>query len=329
MRYCECALVVLLLVVSVFAGSAAAQLDSGMSIPRVRVRVALANGRCDAAIHVTLVGRGGPFGDAAADGQCEADFFNVPVGAYHLLVSGQNIPDTDSGPIELTPTADAELEVRVKRSGEPERNYGALASALVSASDLGIPARARREVDSAYKLLGKQDLTHAEQKLRKAIAIYPDFAVAYNNLGVIYGRLGDHEREREALQKAISIDEHLAPAYVNLGKVNIAAGDFASAETALNRASRFDPVDPATLVLLAYAELMDRRFDEAVAASRRAHALDKPHALAHRLAANALEQEGQAAGAIAELELFLAEEPTGPRADAARKELAAVRATLH
>jgi Flp pilus assembly protein TadD len=178
-------------------------------------------------------------------------------------------------------------------------------------------------------LLGKQDLTHAEQRLRKAIAIYPDFAVAYNNLGVIYSRLGDHEREREALQKAISLDERMAPAYVNLGKMSIGAGDFASAETALNKASRFDPVDPATLILLAYAELMDRRFDEAVATSRKAHSLDKPHALAHRLAANALEQKGQAAAAIAELEIFLAEEPTGPRADAARKELADVRAVSH
>lgn len=318
-----------LVVFFLLAGWAAAQVDAGMTIRRVRVQVALANRGCDAATHVTLMGSGGPVAEAIANEQCEADFFDVPAGSYHLIVSGQSIADTDSGMIEMNPPAAAELEVKVKRAGELEPNYSVPASALVSASDLGIPARARKEVERACKLLGKLDLTDAEQSLRKAIAIYPDFAEAYNNLGVIYGRLGDREHEREALEKAIRINERLAPAYVNLGKMRIAAGDFASAETALNKASRFDPVDPATLILLAYSELMDRRFEEAVAASRKAHALDKPHSLVHRLAANALEQEGQAAGAIAELALFLAEEPTGPRADAARKELAAVRATLH
>jgi tetratricopeptide (TPR) repeat protein len=318
-----------LVVFLLLAGWAAAQLDAGTTMRRVRVQVALANRGCDAATQVKLMGHNGPVAEATANQQCEADFFNVPAGTYHFVVSGQTIADTDTGAIEMNPTVSAELEVRVTRAGELAPNYDAPASALVSASDLGVPASARREVDRAYKLLGKQDLTHAEQKLRKAIAIYPDFAVAYNNLGVIYSRLGDRERERESLQKAISIDERLAPAYVNLGKMSIGAGDFASAETALNKASRFDPVDPATLILLAYAELMDRRFDEAVATSRKAHALDKPHALAHRLAANALEQKGQAAAAIAELELFLAEEPTGPGADAARKELADVRAVSH
>jgi len=308
------------------AGSAAAQRDASLTIPRVRVQVAIDNRGCEAATHVTLMGRGGPVAEATANEQCEADFVNVPAGSYHLIVSGQTVADTDSGAIEMTPTASAELDVKMKRGGQVEPNYSVPANTLVSASDLGIPARARKEIERATELLRRRDLTQAEEKLRKAIAIYPPCAVAYNNLGVIYALLGNHEREREALQKAISINEQFALAYVNLGKMNIEAGDFPSAETALNKASVFDSVEPSTLVLLAYAELMDRRFDEAVVTSRKAHALDKPHALVHRLAANALEQQGQAAGAIAELEKFLAEESSGVRADAARKELDRVRA---
>ena len=311
------------------AGSSAAQFDAGMTIPRVRVQVTLASRGCDSATHVTLMAHSGPVAEATANEQCEADFVNVPAGSYHLIVSGNTIADTDSGAIDMNPPASGELEVKVKRAGELEANYGVPASALVSASDLGVPVRARKELDRANEMMAKQDLTRAMQELRKAIAIYPACAVAYNNLGVIYGRLGDHEREREALQKAISINDRFALAYVNLGKMNIGAGDFPGAEMALNKAAGFDSADALTLILLAYAELMDRRFDEAVAASRKAHALDKPHALVHRLAANALEQERQVAGAIAELELFLAEEPTGPSADAARKELAEVRATQH
>ena len=317
-----------LVVFLLLAGAAGAQLDAGSTIRRVRVQVALANGGCNVGTHVTLMSLGGPFAEATANRQCEADFFNVPVGTYHLRVSGQ-ATETDSGPIEMTPSASAELEVKVKRAGSVEPNYSVPASALVSASDLGIPTRARKELERANELFRKQDLMNAIEKLRKAIAIYPAYAVAYNNLGVIYARLGDREHERDALERAISIDERFALAYVNLGKMDIAVGDFPSAETALNKASGVDSAEPQTLILLAYAELMDRRFKEAVAASRKAHTLDKPHALVHRMAASAYEQEGDPVDAIAELELFLAEEPTGSRADAARTELARVRAAWH
>ncbi len=215
-------------------------------------------------------------------------------------------------------------------TGRSELNYRQAipSGAFVSASDLGVPIRARKEFDKASALIGKQELARAIQKLNKAISIYPAYAVAYNNLGVIYSRLEDPVREREALQKAISLNDHCALAYINLGRMNIAAGDFPAAASALYKASTLSPADSITLILLSYSEYMGRRFDEAVATSHRAHMLGQPHAFVHRVAARALEQQRQGAGAIAELELFLREEPTGPRADAARQELEVVKAVL-
>ncbi len=315
-----------MVVMFLLAASAAAQFDARTMIPRVRVQVALSNRGCEAATQVTLMGSGGPFAAANANEQCEADFFNVPAGTYHLIVSSRSGASTDAGMIEMNPPTSAELEVKVKRGNDAEANYGIAASALVSASDLGIPGRARKEVLRANELLEKQDLAHAIEKLQRAIAIYPECAVAYNNLGVIYARLGERERSREALQKAIRINERFALAYVNLGRINIQGGDFRGAEIALSKASALGSAEPGTLILLAYVDVMDRNFEEAVAASRKAHDLDKPHALAHRLAANALEFEGQPAGAIRELETFLAEEPAGPQSDSARTELARLRA---
>lgn len=208
-------------------------------------------------------------------------------------------------------------------------NYGVpIAGGLVSASDLGVPTRARREFDRANALMGKQDLAQAVQKLNRAISIYPEYAVAYNNLAVIYSRLGDLTREREALQRAIGLDDHFALAYVNIGRMNISARDFPDAEAALDKASAFDPNDLDTLVLLSYSEFMDRHFDEAIATSHRAHALEQSHAFVHRVAARAFEQKRQRADAIAELESFLKEEPSGPHADAARKELETVKTVL-
>lgn len=284
------------------------------------------SGDCDPSTHVSLIGHGGPVAQGVANDQCQVDFFNVPEGAYHVKVSG--LASADSGSINITSAGPTEFDIQVERPNELGSTYSAPASAFVSASDLGVPSRARNELDKASELAARHELARAIQRLNKAISIYPTYALAYNNLGVIYSRLGDSVREREALQKAISLNDHFPLAYVNLGRMNVAAGDFVAAETALDKACSLDPSDPMTLILLSYSQFMDRRFDQAIATTRKAHALERPHSFVHRVAARAFEQQRQGASAITQLELFLQEEPTGPRAEAVRKELEIVKTAL-
>lgn len=260
--------------------------------------------------------------------QCEVDFFNLPEGNYRLTVSGDHVAHADAGHIDLMSDGPAEFEVQVTRPKEIIRNEGMFGNALVSASDLSVPSRARKELDKANELIGKQKWEQAIHELNKAVSVDPAYAVAYNNLGVIYSHLGDQPREVEALQKAISVNDHFALAYVNLGRMHIAAGNYPAAEAVLDKVSAFDPTDTMALILLSYAEFMDQHFDAAIATSRKAHALERPHAFVHRVAARAFEKKRDGANAIAELELFLKEEPPGPRADAARKELQTVEAVL-
>jgi tetratricopeptide (TPR) repeat protein len=310
-----------------FVGSVAAQHDADNVIKRVRVRIAFENGGCDASTEVTLIGHSGPLAERATNDQCGVEFYNVPEGTYHVHVSSKGTPSADLGTIAMTSSAPAEFEVQVKRPVQLD-HWGMPASGFVSASDLGAPSRARKEFDRANELIGRQELAEAIKRLNKAISIYPSYALAYNNLAVLYARLGESAREREALQKAIGLNDHFALAYVNLGRMNIAAGDFPAAETALVKASALDPSDPMALILLSWAEFNQRHFDETIAISRKAHALAKPHAFVHRVAARAFEQLQQGANAIAELEAFLQEEPPGPRADDARKELQTVKTIL-
>jgi Flp pilus assembly protein TadD len=318
-----------LVVLLLLAGPAAAQFDASMPVRRVLVRIAFSSGGCDSATHVRLMGTSGPIAEATANERCEVEFFNLPAGTYHLSVSDRAIADANAGTIEMTPTKYAEFEVKVRRSSDVEGAGGAPANTSVSASELAIPPRAKKEFDKASELMAKQDFAKALDRLNSAIKVYPSYAKAYNNLGVIYARLGDREQEREALQKAISIDEHFAPAYLNLGRMNIATGDFPNAETAFKQASSYDPTDAMALVLLSYSQFMNKHFDEAIETSRRAHTLRGTHSSAHHIAARAFEQKRDAANAIAELEEFLKEESTGPEADAVHKELEAVRAIPH
>ena len=220
--------------------------------------------------------------------------------------------------------ADSEQKLNYPPS---QRNYAS--GLLVSAAELNIPARARKEFDKANELLRRQDWRRAAADLAKAVEIYPRFAGAYNNLGVAYANLGDIACERDALQKAIELNNHFALAYVNLGRMNISTQNYSAAQTALEKASTLDSTDAVSLTLLAYAELMQGHFQQAIAASQRAHGLDAPHVLAHRFAARALEQQGQFDRAIAELERALKEEPSGPRADSARQEHQIVQTLAH
>ena len=94
--------------------------------------------------------------------------------------------------------------------------------------------------------------------------------------------------------------------------------------------SPIDPTHPTDLILLAYAETDGfGRLDDVTASSQQAHAIGKPHAFVHRVAARAFEQKRQLDRAIQELQLFLEEAPWGPQADAARHELEVVRALSH
>jgi tetratricopeptide (TPR) repeat protein len=308
-------------------GSAAAQVDQGMTVPQVRVQIDFLDTVCEPSTHVTLMGGSGPVAEGTANDRCVVAFANVPAGRYHLSVSGQGFTDTNVGIINASSAGPSDFEIRVKHRSDLDNTNNLPVSSFVSAADLGIPARAHKEFQKANELFARQNFTKAIQELDKAIAIYPAYAVAYNNLGVIYSRLGDSARSRNALEKAIGIDDHLAPAYVNLGRINIRAGDFPEAETMLTKASALDPTNAIIFTLLAYSELMTGRRDQAIANSRRAHASQGPHAVVHQVAARALKEKGQRDEAIAELELFLKEEPSGHRAEDARKELADLRAS--
>jgi tetratricopeptide (TPR) repeat protein len=295
----------------------------------MRVRVAFVNGGCETETHVRLVGHYGVVAEGTANDQCVVDFTGIPVGTYHVIASGHNFPDTDSGDIAMDSTQPPIYEVKVNRTRDPLNTRDVGMALMISTPELATPPRARKEFAKASELLAKQDFTHAIERFNKAIAIYPDYAGAYNSLGVIYSRLGDNTQAAAAFRKAIDINDRFALAYMNLGLLNLAQGDFPNAESVLNKASVFDPANITTLTALSYAEFMDHNLGEAIVASQRAHALPGEHSFVHQVAARAYEQKHEVGSAIEELELFLKEEPTGSQADIARKELTAVRAIPH
>jgi tetratricopeptide (TPR) repeat protein len=312
-----------LLFLTVCAVFAVAQFDAAPSNANVHVRihVAYAGGNCESSTKVELMQSMNSVARGVVDRNCMVDLVDVPPGTYRIVISGPGFVGIESSEISITRFDTDPIEVRVSRPDA--QGSSGLSSSSTSVTDLKLPRRAANEFEKASRQMDQQDWKAAEVSLQRAIAIYPQYAAAYNNLAVVYARVGDRGREVEVLRQAIAIDSHYAQAYVNLARMEIAANNFASAEADLKQAIGADPKDGVSMVLITYAEYMNHHFEDAVRDCRKLHALNSiPHAFAHYTAAFALEQEHRIAEAGAEFQTFIQEEPAGKRADDARRELA-------
>ena len=77
--------------------------------------------------------------------------------------------------------------------------------------------------------------------LEAVIAAHPDYADAYNSLGVAYSRSGRHGDARAAFDKVLQLDPTSATAYENLGIDELGAGNLEAAAADLGRALEIDP----------------------------------------------------------------------------------------
>lgn len=300
--------------------------DASRGSSYVRVRIAADSNRaCDAHTQVSLMSDSGSVVEGVVDSQCTVEFFGVAAGNYHVAVSGPNIVGSDNREFAVDNRGSQELDVAVRTSGES--NPASTSPGMVATTDLKVPRNARKKFDRAGELIAKNDFPKALDQLHQAIGIYPAYAEAYNDLGVVYRRLGDNTQSREALQEALQLNDHLAPAYANLARLEIAGHNYSAAEKLLDKATATGLDDTPTLMLLASVELQTQHYDQAIANCHKAHATPQvPHAVAHYVAARAYEHENRLSDAVGELRTFLSEEQSGAKADEARKEIAALQA---
>jgi len=317
-RHCFACLVLLLV-----PSSSNAQFQHLQKNGSVRIQVASSDGRpCDLRARVVLWPKSNSLAAAQTftNEDCRAEFTTLASGDYYVEVSGAGIETVES-PIFSVGQASQSIEVAVKRTSQANASMNS--GATISVSDLNIPDKARKEFEKASALIAKQDWQKALEHLNRAVAIFPQYADAYNNLAVVYARIGQRDHERESLEKALSLNDHLLAALTNLASMDLVDRNLPEAETLLNRATAIDPRDVPSLALLAKIELLNQHYDAAVATCHKVHLMPHaPQSMVHYVAARALEAEHRVMEAMSELKTFLDEQPSGPGADLAKKEMA-------
>lgn len=84
-------------------------------------------------------------------------------------------------------------------------------------------------------------LAEAVTRFKKAISLKPDFAEAYNNLGLTLEALGDARGAKAAFDQAVALDPNLSAAHTNIGNVNLKLGNLDNALVCFKRAVELAP----------------------------------------------------------------------------------------
>ena len=147
-----------------------------------------------------------------------------------------------------------------------QRDTGDLRGAIATLDDV-----VRRGADQSVMVVLAGYLQEADALdrsiavLEAVLAAHPDYADAYNSLGVAYSRLGRHADARAAFEHVVQLDPTSATAYENLGVDDLGAENLAAAAADLGRAIQIDPRLARAHNALAAVYLRQRRDADAIA----------------------------------------------------------------
>ncbi len=253
--------------------------------------------------------------------------FNLQPGnsnSYQITISGVQI-ETTTASFQLYPTESTHnerVEVKFKKDARANAPGG-----VVSAVDLNVPPKARKEFSKGLEEMNQGKLENAKKHFEKAIEEYPRFSSAYNNLGAVEMRLKNPAAGRAAFEKAVELNDKNADAEANLAKIKIDDNDFKGATELLNKALTIEPTNPKMLVMLAYCQFRTNQFDAALATAEKVHQGDLDRfPMAHFIAGRVREMKGDSEGAQRQYEAYLKEAPDGPQAPMAKEALVRIQA---
>ena len=298
-----------------------AQRGSWGSDIELRIKISFENDRpVGTPLRVQLLnGSENMIADTFSDGTGQAVFRSVRGGNYKVRVSGLGVLETTSESFTIDPRDRFQVQyVHVTPAATTAEANGGQ-NKPISAAELNVPDKARKEFDKGTDAMGKSQWDEAEKHFEKATEIYPRYASAFNNLGIVAINQNKLPAARGYFQQAINLDDHLASAYLNISKLDYNEHRLKEAQAPLAKALTLDPMNVEAMLLMAASQLSTGGLEQAIAYAHRIHTL--PHqkfAISHIIAAQAFERSEKIAAAIGEYQLYLQEAPQSALAQNAR-----------
>ena len=245
-----------------------------------------------------------------------ADFDGLTSGNFQLSVSGPDVETaTQAFAIYLTEGTHREyIRVQMKNTAPPGSPASPGSDPTVSAEDLSIPDKAHEEFTKGMDAYARGDAREAQDDLEQAVAIYPNYVHAHNNLGVLYLKAGLKIKAFVEFSKAVELNPKFAPGYVNQARVSISDGNFAEAEPELKKAIDADPSALNAMKLLCETEFAQKQYPEFLQTARHIHLLTREpeYSDLHLVSAEILINQGKKQDAVVEYQMFLRRKPDQP-----------------
>jgi tetratricopeptide (TPR) repeat protein len=132
------------------------------------------------------------------------------------------------------------------------------------------------------------------EQFAQALKLYPQYAEAHYNWGLVLANRGDTQGATEHFHAALTADANYVPAHQRLGEDARRQGQYAEAQSHYEAVARLKPDDPAAQINLGLLYLKQQQPVKAAEVLARTVAQHPEHALARQALAQARRQAEQA-----------------------------------
>ncbi|MCX6597195.1 MAG: tetratricopeptide repeat protein [Acidobacteria bacterium] len=207
------------------------------------------------------------------------------------------------------------------------KRLGKVEGRTTSMTTLEAPKEAKKSFEKAINSLKKKKDSEAEKELEKAVEIYPKFAAAWYELGVIRERANQVEPAKDAYQKALAADAKFIKPYMQLAGLAAKEAKWQDVADTTDRVIKLDPFDyPGAYFYNAVANYNLQKMEPAEKSAREGLKQDEQHRLpklAHILGI-ILAEKNDLTGAAEHMKLYLKFAPQAKDADLVRNQLSQV-----
>jgi tetratricopeptide (TPR) repeat protein len=283
----------------------------------VQGKIVLPGGQPAANVKVGLSGSDFTNTATQTDNDGTFRFSGLPAGNYYLAVKGTNLYEAENEPLiidRIAPQGQTfNVVIYLRAPGTKKSENKVPTNALIA----NVPKDALKKYQSAGESVQKNDLKAAGALLDEAIAIYPDFALAYNEKGVLLLKQNELDKALESFVKAIQIKPDYFEAKLNFGYTLLNKKDYEKSELVFRDVLRQKADVPIVHMYLGMALINLKKIDAAEASLKQAISLKGGDnlPLAHRYLAGIYMQKKRNAEAAAELQKYLDLAPKAADAD--------------
>ena len=231
----------------------------------IRGRVVMPNGSfSDEAVKITVSSLRGPLATIYTETQGQFEFQELQPGTYYLeFEANRQVYAVVRETVQVYRGTPSVVTVALRPLDSIADKRTTPSTVSVSELSAKIPEKARKEFEKANSAGATGRTDEAIAHLRKAIAIFPLFIRARNDLGTYLLSQGKLDEAEEELRKAMAIDGAAFNPTLNLGIVLVHKHEFVEADETLRKALSLEPNSPAAHLYSGLALLGLEKFDAA------------------------------------------------------------------